>query len=146
MSSHSQFDPFVEEPSIVELAEKAGLSDCVGRIAHLSATASYVAKVIVPLLAQDGRSPHQGNGFLVLRARVFQVPKKMQTLHSMYTCTIYFVIVLPEFDVPITSGDEVVSVLCEGDGLDLRADLVGGHLDVVPPVPHVHDHVVLGAN
>ena len=46
----------------------------------------------------------------------------------------------------VSRGDEVVSVLCEADGFDLGGHLVGGHLDVVAPVPNVDDHVVLGTH
>ena len=51
---------------------------------------------------------------------------------------------LPELDMSVSGGDEVVSVFRERNGLHFCRDLVGGHLDVVAPVPDVDDHVVLG--
>lgn len=66
--THSQFDPFVEQSPVVELAEQTRLGNGVGRITHLATTAADVAKVIVALLAQDGRTAHQRNGLLVLQS------------------------------------------------------------------------------
>ena len=43
----------------------------------------------------------------------------------------------------VPNSDEVGTILCEADGLHLAGELVGGHLDAAPPVPHVDYHVVL---
>ena len=72
--SYPQFDPLVEQPPVVELAQEAGLGDGVGRVAHLAASARHITEVVVALLAKDRRTPHQGNRLLVLRPRVLQIP------------------------------------------------------------------------
>ncbi len=46
--------------------------------------------------------------------------------------------------MPVPGRHKVVAVLRKGNGLDFGRDLVGGHLDVVVPVPHVDNHVLLG--
>lgn len=53
---------------------------------------------------------------------------------------------LPEFDMSISSSDEIVSIFSEWNGLDLGADLVGGHFDVVPPIPDIDNQVLLRSN
>lgn len=48
--------------------------------------------------------------------------------------------------MPIAHGNEIIAVLRETDGLYLARDFVGRHFNVVPPIPHVDDHVVLRAD
>lgn len=67
MAVYPQFDPFVQQSSVVEFTEEARLGNGVRRVAHLTSTASDVAKVVVALLAQYGRTTHQRHGFLILR-------------------------------------------------------------------------------
>ena len=52
-STHPQFDPLVQQPPVVELAQEAGLGDGVGRVAHLAASARHITEVVVALLAKD---------------------------------------------------------------------------------------------
>ena len=43
-------------------------------------------------------------------------------------------------------GNKIGAVLGKRDGLHLGGHLIRSDLDVGAPVPHVHDHVVLGAH
>ena len=120
--SYLQFNPFVQQSSVIEFTKKSRSGNCIGRIPHFTFSTGHITKVVVSLFTQNGTSAHQWHGFLVLGPGVLQVP---------------------ELDVPVAGRDEVVAVLSEADGFDFGRDLVGGHLDVVVPVPHVDDHVLL---
>ena len=120
--SYLQFNPFVQQSTVIEFTKKARSCNCVSRIPHFTFPAGYITKVVVSLFTQNGTSTHQWHGLLVLGPGVLQVP---------------------ELDVPVAGRDEVVPVLGEADGFDFGRDLVGGHLDVVVPVPHVDNHVLL---
>lgn len=50
---------------------------------------------------------------------------------------------VPKLDVSVAHGDEIITVLREANGLYLARNFVGRYFNVVPPVPHVDDHVVL---
>lgn len=56
------------------------------------------------------------------------------------------VLEIPKLHVPVAHGDEVIAVFREADGLHFARDFVRRHLNIVPPVPDVDDHIVLRAH
>ena len=62
--THPQFHPLVQQSSVVEFTEEAGLCYCKGGVAHLAPPAGHVAEVVVPLLPQDGAPAGQRGGLL----------------------------------------------------------------------------------
>lgn len=47
--------------------------------------------------------------------------------------------------MPVSHCDEVAAVFGKRQRLHFGANFVAGHLRATTPVPHVHDHVVLGS-
>jgi hypothetical protein len=56
------------------------------------------------------------------------------------------IVKVPELDMAVPDGDEVTAVLRKINSFDFRGNLVAGNLGLAPPVPHVHDLVVLRAH
>jgi len=56
--THPQFDPLIQQPSVVKFAQQPWLCDGIRRIAHIAPAAGNITEIIVSLLAQDGRPTH----------------------------------------------------------------------------------------
>lgn len=56
------------------------------------------------------------------------------------------VLQVPELHVSVSNSDEIISIFCKRDRFNFARDFVRGDFNVVPPVPNVNDHVVLGTD
>jgi len=53
---------------------------------------------------------------------------------------------VPELDMAVSHGDEVIPVLRKRHRLHFAGHLIGGHFYIAPPIPDVDYHVMLRAD
>lgn len=116
--------PFVQHPAAVELHQMAVACDGIGAFGEGATATGHRTKVIVAQLTQNGTASHQRYGLLVLAA----------TLQ------------IPVFDVAIAHRHEVIAIFAEADGYDFGTDFVRGNFQVLLPIEHIDDHVMLAAD
>ena len=121
-----KFDPFIKQPSIVELTQQTRLGDGKSRLFRVAPTADNITKIVISLVAQNGIPSHQ-----------------WQRLKLAILVGTVVVLKIPKFDMSISHRDKVIAALCKRDCLHFDRNFVGSDNVVVLPVPYIDQHVVL---